>query len=181
MPPLPRLGPGDVILAFGDSLTYGTGASPDEAYPAVLGTLIGHDVVRAGVPGEVSAAGLRRLPAALSRNAPKLLLLCLGGNDMLQRIDSSVTAANLRQMVRLARDGGVAVVLIGLPKPPLFGGSVDYFQTIADEFQIPIENGVLRDLLYDASTKSDAIHPNAAGYRKMAEAIADLLRRAGAI
>jgi lysophospholipase L1-like esterase len=105
----------------------------------------------------------------------------MGGNDMLRRIDSSVTAANLREMVRIARDRGVAVVLIGLPKPPLFGGTVAYFADIADEFSIPIENQILGDLLYDPRTKSDAIHPNAAGYRRMAEAIADLLRRAGAI
>ena len=181
VPALPPLGPGDTVLAFGDSLTYGTGAGASEAYPAVLATLIGREVVPAGVPGEVTESGLRRLPAALDRVRPKLLLLCLGGNDMLQRIDASMTAANLRRMVQVARDRGVPVVLIGVPKPPLFSGSVDYFEVIAREFGIPLENEIMASLFYDGSTKSDAVHPNAAGYRRMAEAIAVLLRSAGAV
>jgi lysophospholipase L1-like esterase len=181
VPSLPRLAPGDVLLAFGDSLTYGTGATPAEAYPTVLATLIGHEVVPAGVPGERTDAGLRRLPAALERNRPKILLLCLGGNDMLQRVEPATTEANLRAMVELAQGRGVAVVLIGVPKPPLFGRSVAYFDAIASDFKIPIENAILGDLLYDGRMKSDTIHPNASGYRRMAEAVADLLRRAGAI
>lgn len=181
VPALPRLAPADTVLAFGDSLTAGTGARPDEAYPAVLATLIGRAVVAEGVPGEATDAGRRRLPGVLDANQPALLLLCLGGNDMLQRVDSAETAANLRAMVQLARDRGVPVVLIGLPKPPLFPGRVDYFAEIAREFDLPFENHILRTLLFDASTRSDLIHPNAAGYRLMAEAIAALLREAGAI
>lgn len=181
VPPLPRLAPGDTVLAFGDSLTAGTGAEPHEAYPVVLSGLIGREVVAAGVNGEVTAAGLQRLPAALDAARPKLLLLCLGGNDMLRRVDPAVTAANLRAMVQLARDRGVPVVLIGLPKPPLFPGSVEHYAAIAGEFELPFENEVLRALLFDASTRSDMIHPNAVGYRRMAEAIAALLRDAGAI
>ncbi len=180
-PQLPELAPGDTVLAFGDSLTAGTGAEPHEAYPVVLSGLIGREVVVAGVPGEVTAAGLQRLPAALDAARPKLLLLCLGGNDMLRRVDSAVTAANLRAMVQLARARGVPVVLIGLPKPPLFPGTVDYYADIAAEFELPFENEILRTLLFDASTRSDLIHPNAAGYRRMAEAVAALLRAAGAV
>jgi len=181
VPALPRLAPGDTVLAFGDSLTAGTGAQPPEAYPAVLETLIGHRVVAAGVPGEVTDAGRRRLPGVLDATRPAILLLCLGGNDMLRRVDSATTAANLRAMVQLARDRGVHVVLIGLPKPPLFPGTVEHYATIADEFDLPFENSILRTLLFDASTRSDLIHPNALGYRRMAEAIAALLRQAGAI
>lgn len=181
VPPLPRLAAGDTVLAFGDSLTAGTGAEPHEAYPAVLSTLIGHTVVAEGVAGEVTDAGRRRLPGVLDATQPALLLLCLGGNDMLRRVDSAQTAANLRAMVQLARDRGLPVVLIGLPKPPLFPGSVDYYAEIAREFNLPFENDILRTLLFDASMRSDLIHPNAVGYRRMAEAIVELLREAGAI
>jgi len=181
VPPLPRLAPGDTVLAFGDSLTAGTGAEPHEAYPVVLSALIGHTVVAEGVPGEVTDAGRRRLPGVLDATRPALLLLCLGGNDMLRRVDSAATAANLRAMVQLARDRDVPVVLIGLPKPPLFPGTVDYYAAIASEFDLPFENDILRRLLFDASTRSDIIHPNAVGYRRMAEALAALLRAAGAV
>ena len=180
-PPLPRLGADDVVLAFGDSITYGTGARPEESYPEVLGQLIGRRVVGAGVPGEVTANALERLPDVLDEVKPKLLLLCLGGNDMLRKVDLAAIESNLRTMVRMARERGIAVVLIAVPKPALFGGNAAFYQAIAKENDLPLEGDVLKDILYDNEFKADPIHPNAKGYRRMAEAIAGLLKRAGAV
>jgi acyl-CoA thioesterase-1 len=180
-PALPKLGADDLVLAFGDSLTYGTGASADESYPAVLQGLIGRRVERAGVPGELTEQGVERLPGVLDEQRPRLLLLCMGGNDMLQKVDPAATEANLRTMVRLARDRGIAVVLIGVPKPELFGGVAGFYKKIATDLGIPLEDQVLKDVLYDRAYKSDTIHPNAAGYQKVAEALEKLLRRAGAV
>jgi lysophospholipase L1-like esterase len=180
-PPLPRLGLDDVVLAFGDSLTYGTGAGQQESYPVVLSELIGRKVVGAGVPGEVSAGGLERLPYVLDEVQPKLLLLCLGGNDMLRKLDPVQTEANLRAMVRMARDRGIAVALIAVPTPGLFSSNAPFYEKIAKDNDLPMEAGILKDLLYDNEYKSDPIHPNAKGYRRMAEAMAGLLREAGAI
>ena len=180
-PQLPRLGANDTVLAFGDSLTYGTGASEEESYPAVLQGLIARPVVRAGFPGEVTEQGVQRLPALLDQHQPRLLLLCMGGNDMLQKLDPAATEANLRAMVRMARERGVAVVLIAVPKAELFGGVAEVYPKLAGEFGIPLENQVLKDVLYDRAYKSDQIHPNAKGYRKVAEAVAKLLQRAGAV
>jgi len=180
-PSLQKLAANDVVLAFGDSLTYGTGAREEESYPAVLQGLIGRRVAREGFPGEVTAQGLQRLPALLDEHQPRLLLLCMGGNDMLRKVDGAATESNLRAMVRIARDRGIAVVLIGVPKLQLFGGAADFYKKIADDYDIPLEDEVLKDVLYDNAYKSDPIHPNAQGYRKVAERLADLLRRAGAV
>lgn len=180
-PPLPRLGVDDVVLAFGDSITYGTGAGPEESYPEVLAELIGRRVVGAGVPGEVTAIGLQRLPDVLDEVKPKILLLCLGGNDMLRKVEPVAIESNLRAMVRMARDRGIAVVLIAVPKPSLFGGNAAFYQTIARENDLPLEGDILKDILFDNEFKADPIHPNAKGYRRMAEAIAGLLRKAGAV
>ena len=106
-----------IVLAFGDSLTFGTGAAEDESYPAQLERMIGRRVVRAGVPGEVTAQALARLPAALDEHAPRLLLLCIGGNDFLRRLGNPQAERNVREMVKLARSRGVAVMLIGTPEP----------------------------------------------------------------
>ncbi len=180
-PKLAPLSPGDVVLAFGDSLTHGTGATPETSYPAVLAALIGREVVRAGVPGEVTAQGLERLPVVLDEVNPRLVLLCLGGNDMLRRSSNGDTAENLRAMVRLIRDRGIDVVLIAVPEPKLLGDPPPFYQTIAKEFRVPLEAEVVKDILYDARLKADPIHPNAEGYREMAQALARLLRDSGAI
>jgi acyl-CoA thioesterase-1 len=181
-PDLPSLGTDDVVLAFGDSITYGVGAaSGGETYPEVLAELIGRPVVRDGVPGEVTAEGLARLPASLEEYRPKLLLLCLGGNDMLRDVDGDTTEANLREMVELARSRGVAVVLIAVPQPRLIGGAAELYRRVADELDVPLEDEVLVEVLRDNRYKSDMIHPNAQGYRRLAQALADLLRKSGAI
>ena len=181
-PPLPSLGPDDVVLAFGDSITYGVGVgSGGETYPEVLAELIGRPVVGDGVPGEVTADGLVRLPASLDEHRPRLLLLCLGGNDMLRDVDPGTTEANLRNMVELARSRGVAVVLIAVPQPRLIGGAAGFYRRVADELDIPLEEEVLVAVLRDNQYKSDMIHPNAQGYRRLAQALAELLRNSGAI
>ena len=180
-PQLARLGPADVVLAFGDSLTYGTGAGPDEAYPKVLSGLIGRQVVGAGVPGETTADGLQRLPVALDEVTPKLLLLCMGGNDMLRKSDPASIESNLRAMVQMAKARGIGVALIGVPTPELFGGPPELYGRLAKELSLPLENKVMQEVLFNHGLKSDPIHPNAKGYRRVAEAVAELLRRAGAV
>ena len=169
------------VLAFGDSLTFGTGAAPAESYPAVLERSIGRTVVNAGVPGETSAQGLERLPATLDEVRPKLLLLCHGGNDFLQRLDESHAASNVRAMIRMARDRGIPVVLIATPKPGIPPSVPAFYGEIASEMKVPYDDSVLRSVLLDNGLKSDMVHPNAAGYAKVAAAVERVLKGSGAL
>ncbi len=180
-PKLDRLDANATVLAFGDSLTFGTGAAADQSYPAVLQRLIGRKVIAAGVPGEASQEGLARLPEALDEFKPQLLILCHGGNDFLRKLGEQNAAANVRAMVRLARGRGIAVVLIATPKPGLMPSAPEFYAEIAKEFGIPLEDGALKKVLTDNALKSDLIHPNASGYARVAEAIAQLLKNAGAV
>jgi lysophospholipase L1-like esterase len=178
LPPLPA---DAVVLAFGDSLTYGTGANEEESYPAQLAHLTGRRVVREGVPGEVSAAGLTRLPALLDEHRPRLLLLCHGGNDFLRRLPKAQAAENVLAMIRLAKSRGIDVLLIGTPEIGFTLTPPEFYAGIAKESGIPYEGEVLTRILRNSELKSDQIHPNAKGYRLMAERVAELLRRSGAI
>ena len=180
-PTLPRLSPHDVIVAFGDSLTHGTGASTDTAYPAVLATLTGRTVINAGVPGDTTTTALQRLPAVLDAHKPRLVLLCLGGNDMLRKHPESATENNLRLLVQTIRASGADVVLIGVPEPKLFGGAPDFYARVADELKLPLEDEIFVEVLKDNRLKADPIHANAAGYRVVAERLAELLRERGAL
>lgn len=180
-PTLPRLGLDDVIVAFGDSLTYGTGADTQTAYPAVLAATIGHTVINAGVPGETTSDAITRLPEVLTQHQPKLVLLCLGGNDMLRKIPPATIERNLRAMIRTIQSSGASVVLIGVPEPAIFGGAPDFYAKIADEFALPYEGEIFNKVLRNPSLKSDPIHANAEGYRLVAQRIADVLKSSGAL
>lgn len=180
-PDLELLPPDAVLLAFGDSLTHGTGARAGESYPVVLERLTGHPVINEGVPGELSGAGSRRLAAVLDRHVPDLLLLCHGGNDLLKTRDAGHLEANLRRMIAVAHERGIPVLLIGVPEPGLPLGIADLYRDLAAELDLPLEDEALADILSDRALKSDTIHPNAAGYRLLAERVHDLLQRSGAL
>ena len=178
---LAPLAPDAVVLAFGDSITYGTGARESESYPAQLEALIGRTVVRAGVPGEVSAQALARLPAALEEHRPQLLILCIGGNDFLRNLGKAQVEANVRRMIALARERGSGVLLIGTPEKGLLVSPPGFYGEIAQQLRIPYEGKVIGEILRNSELKSDPIHPNARGYRVIAERLAETLKRSGAI
>jgi lysophospholipase L1-like esterase len=171
-----------VILAFGDSLTYGTGAAADSSYPAVLERLSGHTVINAGKPGEQTPAGLARLARELDAYQPELLVLCHGGNDMLRRQSKEVMQGNLEQMVRLAHERGIQVVMLSVPRPAILSRtSADTYQSVAAKLEVPLEDKIISKVLSDSKLMSDQIHPNAEGYRLIAESVYLLLQKAGAL
>jgi lysophospholipase L1-like esterase len=170
-----------VILAFGDSLTHGTGASKGESYPAILENSINRKVINAGVPGELTMQGLKRLPKLLDKHQPKLLILCHGGNDLLHRGNLAEAEANIRQMIRLAENRSIPVILLGVPKPGIFLSSAKLYSSIAENTDVLFIQNLLPEILSDASMKSDTVHPNEKGYREMALALADTLRDSGAL
>jgi len=180
-PKLPELPQNGIVLAYGDSLTYGTGAAPDKSYPAVLSTLIGRRVVNAGIPGEVTPEGLDRLPGVMEREKPSLVILCLGANDTLQRLDRKQTTDNLRAMLDLIKKQGASAVLIAVPDIGISLTPPTLYDELAKEAGIPCEQKMLVHIMSNQSLKSDIVHPNAEGYRFMAETLAELLRRKGAI
>ena len=182
LPQLARLPNDAVILAFGDSITAGNGAGPQDSYPAVLSELTGHTVINAGSPGEVSASGRKRLPALLERHRPGLLILCHGGNDLLRKFEAAVTYANLDAMINIAHAQDIPVMLIGVPQPGLFMlESADLYDEIAARHRLLFDGDILPAVYSDNALKADHIHPNAAGYRRIAETIFKKLRTSGAL
>lgn len=181
VPKLDPLNENAVILAYGDSLTSGTGAVNGVSYPTHLQTIISQTVVNAGVPGELSATGVRRLPALLARYKPDLVIICHGGNDILRRRSSHHTRYNIQQMIDLSLSSGAQVVLIGVPEFGVFLSSAGFYTELAEANNLPIENSVLSEVLGSASLKSDQIHPNTAGYRIIAEKLVELLEKSDAI
>ena len=171
-----------IILAFGDSLTYGTGTANDTSYPSILSELSSREVINAGVPGEISRNGLIRLPSLLDEHQPELLILIHGGNDILRKIPNHQTRKNIEQMLGLAKQRDIKVVMLGVPEPNLFlMGSAEIYQQIAEQNNTPIDLETLPSILSNKKLKSDMIHPNTLGYKTLAENVFILLQKTGAL
>ncbi|CAN8140243.1 acyl-CoA thioesterase I [uncultured Thiomicrorhabdus sp.] len=172
-----------VILAFGDSLTAGYGVSKQQDYPAVLAELTQRKVINAGVSGEKTADGLPRLQKLLQNTEQRIDLVVLleGGNDILQNKPYSQTKSNLAAMIELLQAKNIQILLVGVPEKKLFSDSAPFYKELADEYNLPLENDIVSDIMVRASLKSDYVHFNQQGYRVLAEAIQQKLVDSGAL
>lgn len=172
---------GDTILAFGDSLTFGKGTTQDSAYPAVLQELSGHPVINAGISGETTSEGLTRLPGLLDQYDPALVILFEGGNDILRNQPQNRTKANLAQMIQSIQSTGAQLILVGVPEKSLFSSSASFYTELAQQYDVPLQDSIVSKLLKKPAMKSDRVHFNSEGYRAVAEAVYELLKKSGAL
>ncbi|ABM00833.1 GDSL-type esterase/lipase family protein [Shewanella amazonensis] len=179
-PRLPFLGENARILAFGDSLTFGIGASDGMDYPAHLSRLCDCDVINAGVSGETTTEGLARLAELLDETQPDLLILLEGGNDILRNQDKAQLKRNLEAMIREAQGRQVPVLLIAVPDRKVFLSPLPLYQELAEQFSLPLLEDTLPQLLSQSAMKSDTVHLNDAGYQLLAEEIYQLASESGA-
>ena len=172
------------IIFLGDSLTAGLGLDIKDSFPSVIQERLkreGHpfEVVNAGVSGDTSAGGLRRLDWAMSQGDPKVLVVALGGNDGLRGLPPEQLEQNLASIIEAGQKRGLQVILAGMEAPPNFGA--DYtarfravYPTLAKRYDIPLIPFLLEGVAGDpAFNQSDGIHPNQRG----AQVVADLVWR----
>ncbi len=175
--PILPLSSDSLLLAFGDSITYGTGAPGDSSYPVVLEALLGMKVINSGVPGETISEGLERLPGVLEKYSPRFVILCEGGNDLLRGREEDEIERDLRSMVSILQERDIDVMVIGVPSTRLTLSVPGLYRRVARDLSVLYEGKILRKILSNAALKSDYIHPNRDGYRMMAEKIAELIEK----
>lgn len=167
------------IVAFGDSLTAGLGVSSEESYPAQLEKHLQergfhYEVVNAGVSGETSAGGLRRVEWIL-KNQPKVVILELGVNDGLRGLPLEQTYANLRSIIDRLRNAGVMVILAGMRIPPNYGEAYtgeffEMYKRLAKELSLPLIPFLLEGVAAQPGlNQADGVHPTAEGYTIVAQ------------
>ena len=184
--PSPPLDERPRIVAFGDSLTAGLGVQADESYPAQLQRRLDslgyrYRVINAGVSGDTTAGGLRRVSWIL-HNKPELVILELGANDGLRGLQVDHTQSNLRQIIRQLQEAGTTVVLAGMKLPPNYG--LDYtarfeamYQKLAQEHQLLLIPFFLEGVGGSSSlNQADGIHPTKEGYKLIVEEVLKVLR-----
>jgi acyl-CoA thioesterase I len=179
-PKVDALGPGSRVLALGDSLTYGTGATPETSYPAALAAMTKWTVVNAGVPGEVAQQGCARLGPLIAEHRPELILVFLGGNDILRRGSIQALNEGLAHCAEVAHGAKVPMVLFAVPRFELAGfADSPIFANVAKSSKVDFLSPQLGKLLSNEKLRADQVHLNADGYRALAGNVAEELRRLG--
>ena len=168
--------PGSTVLALGDSLTFGTGASTETSYPAVLAGLTGWNVVNAGVSGDTSAQALARLPALLAEHQPKLVIVSIGGNDFLRKLPESDTRTHVHAICKQSLAAGAQVLLVAVPRATVaaaLGQMTDHalYAEVAKDLKIPLQREAWGEVLAQPDLRADAVHANARGYAQFARSV----------
>ena len=168
--------PGSTVLALGDSLTFGTGASAETSYPTVLAGLTGWNVVNAGVPGDTSAQALARLPALLAEHHPKLVIVSIGGNDFLRKLPESDTRTHVHAICKQSLAAGAQVLLVAVPRATVaaaLGQMTDHalYAEVSEDLKIPLQREAWGEVLAQPDLRADAVHANARGYAQFARSV----------
>ena len=173
------------IVAFGNSLTAGLGVSPDQSYPAQLQRRLReagyhYDVINAGVSGDTTTGGLRRL-AWILKSRPSVVILELGANDGLRGQPPSRMGSNLTEIIDGLQEAGVEVVLAGIQIPPNYGlayttGFASVFERLAQDHSVTLIPFFLEGVAARKElNQADGIHPTAEGYRIVAQTVFDVI------
>ena len=176
---------GSVVLAFGDSVTFGTGAAPGQDWPTLLAELSGWRIVNAGVPGDTAEAARQRIDGLLAEHRPALVIVELGGNDFLRRRGQKLVKEDIRQILVGIRASGARAVLVSVPELSLLGAvtrrpdDAPIYAELAKEEKLPLIPDVFAGILARPELCADQIHPNAQGYRQMAEGVQAALKKTG--
>ena len=173
------------VLILGDSLTQGVGASSAQTnYPALLKQQTQWHIINGGVSGNTSAQALARLPELLQQHQPKLVIISIGGNDLLQRLPNGDTQANIAQSIALSQQSGAQVLLVAVPELTLaaaVGHPNDHamYADLAQIQQVHLLEDAWSDVLGDEALRADPVHANDTGYQVFTESLTKRLQQIG--
>jgi len=178
-PPVRNLGARDgPIVILGDSLAAGVGSKGGQrGFVTRLSEKLGVEIVNRGVSGNTTQDGLERLETDVLALQPALVILELGGNDFLRRVDPDQTFANLETMIRRSQEEGAAVLVLGVRGGLLGGSRGDRFRELARRHQAAYVSDILDGVFARPALMADSIHPNDAGHQKIAERLEPVMRR----
>jgi acyl-CoA thioesterase-1 len=167
---------GTTIIAFGDSLVSGKGASAGRDFVAVLSRRLRTPIINAGRSGDTSGEALDRLDRDVLSRDPRVVIVLLGGNDFLHKVPRETTFAHLATIVERIRQRGAAVVVVGINPGLWMDPYASEFEDLARRLEAGLVPDILGDILGNGALMSDTIHPNDRGYELMADRIEPVLR-----
>jgi lysophospholipase L1-like esterase len=167
---------GSTIVAFGDSLVEGRGATPGQDFVSLLSRRLAVPIVNAGRSGDTAVAALSRLDVAVLSRNPRVVIVLLGGNDFLRRVPTSETFRSLSTIVERIRERGAAVILIGVSVGVIADPYAGEYEALARRTSSGFVPDILDDIIGHTDRMSDSIHPNDRGYQLMADRIEPVVR-----
>ena len=182
---LPAIASGQVVLAFGDSVTFGTGASPGEDWPSLLAAQTGWVVINAGISGDTALAGKNRIQALLDEHRPVLVIVEIGGNDFLRKRPANDVKEDIRTVLKSIKQSGAQAALVAVPELSIMSivagqpSDSPIYKELAKEEGVPVVSDVFSDALSQPELRADRVHPNAKGYRQMASGLIARLSEIG--
>lgn len=159
---------GKNIICFGDSITQGKGADKGKDYPSVLSKLTGIRVINAGIDGDISAGGLKRLESDILSKDPLMVIIEFAGNDFLFKIPVPETIKNVEEMVKSIQSKGAMVAIVDISSGIIMEDYRDGFKRLANKYNAIFIPGVLEGIITEPFLKSDVMHPNNQGYKIVA-------------
>ncbi|QEO56880.1 arylesterase [Francisella marina] len=166
---------GETIVAFGDSLTAGYGVDKYDNYPSQLSRMIGEPVINMGVSGETTGQALLRIEDVVQAN-PKIVMVSLGANDLRKRIPAKEAFANLKRIVNILQANGALVIIGGLDIPYYKNDYAEDYINFAKSYGCLLVPNVLEGVIGNKDLMVDAVHPNAKGYRIMANQFYNVIK-----
>ena len=167
---------GENLICFGDSLTFGTGASEGQDYPSRLSEMFSKPVINAGVPGDTTSSAMKRLDQDVLSRKPKIVFITLGGNDLKNGVSKKVAFDNLKIVVEKIQDEGALVVIGGINIPFWGKGFGEAYENLAEETGSILIPNIYKGIIGNPKLMSDRIHPNAKGYEIIAKFFYDVVK-----
>ena len=167
---------GENLICFGDSLTYGTGASEGQDYPSRLSEMLLKPVINAGIPGDTTSTAMRRLDQDVLSHAPRIVFITLGGNDLKNGVSKEVAFENLKVIVEKIQAEGALVVIGGINIPFWGKGFGEAYENLAEETGAVLIPNIYKGIIGNSKLMSDRIHPNAKGYEIIAKFFYDAVK-----
>jgi lysophospholipase L1-like esterase len=141
-----------------------------------MSQLLGTEILNRGVPGDTTELALARLEKDVLNDEPRIVIVCLGGNDSLQGVAIDTTFGNLTRIIEAIQRQGAMVVLVGVRSASISDQYDKRFRHLARQKGCVFVPNILRGILSDPSLRSDQVHPNDAGYRIIAERIGEAVQ-----
>jgi len=162
---------GTNIVCYGDSITFGYGAGPGEDYPSFLAKLVNVPVINVGIDGDTTSEGLKRIYSDVLDRNPLLVVIEFTGNDFLRQVPMEETSRNITEMIDKIEARGAMVALVDISAGLLLKGYRQELGRIARKKNVIFVPGILSGIVTNPSLKSDFLHPNASGYKMIAQKI----------